>query len=110
MLSARQITLEGGAMAGLTVDPNVAPGFFDNPVNRRQSQPASLPAFFCCEERFKYSRSRGLIHPAPAIANRQHDVPPATHGVLTREGFVQIEYIGLDNQLSAMWHCIVRID
>src|SRR5262249_25094501 len=105
----RKINFERRAPRGFAIDPDMSATLLYDAVDRRQSQPASLPHFLRRKEWFKDTGPRGFIHPHPVVADREHDVASGSHGVFAGKTFVEVNYSRVDNEFSATRHGIPGI-
>ncbi len=99
-----------GAEAGLRVEPDIAAGLGDDPVDRGQPEAGALALGLGGEERLEHPLERGRIHPVSVVAHAQADVAPRLEaGPRARVALVDVDVRGLDQQPAASRHRVAGV-
>src|SRR5271166_2242794 len=107
---AREIDLERCSLAGFTVNHYVSRALLDDAIYRGQAQTSSFAGFFGGKERLEDARHGSLVHAAPSVADRKHDVFSWRYGVLLLgKGLVEFNGASFENKLAATRHGIAGI-
>src|SRR5438093_499260 len=84
---------------------------FDDSVDNRQTESSSFSNAFGAEEGFKDARLSGRIHSTSSIMHSQtNKMSLASLGMIRQVSLVDLHERSADVQLSALWHCISRVD
>src|SRR5260370_29550654 len=73
-LDAREINFEGGALARLTVNPNVTAALLDDAVDSGESQAGAAAASLSGVERLENVRLRIGVHADAGVGDGEHDI------------------------------------
>src|ERR1019366_4004459 len=106
-----KIDFECCSVTRLARNADRAGTLFDNAENGGQAEPGSFAGLFCAEERLEDAGLGFLVHSDPRVAHGQHYAwTKLCSRVLPNISFIGLYVRALDGDLSAMRHCIVRID
>ena len=110
-LHPRQVDLEAGASPGLGVDPDVAAGLADDPVDGGESEAGASAGGLGREEWFEEPEAGGAVHPDAGVGDGEHDVRARGHlEVLDGVGLIELDVGRLDGDRAAEGHGVAGVD
>nr|GEU28229.1 hypothetical protein [Tanacetum cinerariifolium] len=108
---ARQVQLDGRALAHLAVDLDVAARLLDQAIHHRQAEAGALAFRLGGKERFERLRQHLCRHAAARVADGNHDVLAGRDvGMALAVRAVEQGIVDFDGEPAGAFHGVARID
>ena len=110
LLDARQVELEGGALADLAVHPDESTALLDDAVHGGEPQPRALAFLLGREERLEHVGLGFFAHPNAGVRDREHHKRSRARGVVVGGvRVVQIHVGRLQGELAPVRHRVAGV-